>query len=505
MTKKAKEKDLEEEPTFPLTQAAKRRKAKANGEEKTKDQAPPPETWQEEEKNITPKEKISDRLSSKRSIDASINDAAKVDDPTDIYETWRERFVKGIHKLKVWYREPDSKTFVAANPPFWDFMPPFDELCEMHNKGAYIKVAIYKPNSYGKLSPVTGPVEIPIAPQGEYQMSGFGNPWRGGGNAADAPGSFSLDRLLEFSSRESDRREKLQQEMLSQSQNSTNTWLQALLNNPGKDNQGSDKLFYAMMQQQNQQAQMQMQMQRDQMNMMIQQMQQNTQILVSALSGNKDNDALTKVFELQTQQNQFLMQQMQANQGDLHSQIAILKDLQELTEPTTIAEFAKLAEALDLGSSIKALTGATAERIKGKDDGDDINQPAPPVPAPRKPLPPATTKTQPAPQRTTQTPPQTQAAPDPKDSGLFEMIAALKIAYISGHDAQEVAQTFLDKQQGDLPAELQNLDPEDLYNKAKPYLISFGAKELSTTAGKDFVVSFLQNLKEGSAHVSTNQ
>lgn len=490
------EQNDEEEPIFPMLTRARRLAAEKQAAEKQVDPpATPAEQTPDNVISIDPREESKEKIHNKRQELSAIKTAS--DDPGDTYETWRnEIFKPGIHKIRIWYREPNSRTFVNPPQPWIDEMIPFADLCQAHNRGAVIRIQIYKPSKEGKLAPQTPPLEIPIAPEKEYQLTGYGNPFSLSSTGQQYPATASFEKILEWSEKQAEKRDALQKESLvMQQQNSTN-WLQALMamqqNNP---KQGTDQQqFLLMMQMMQQSQQSTTAMIAGMFQAMQQQSTQATQLLVAALTKDKgaESEPLMKLYEIQQNQTNMLLQNA-LQQHDLKGQVSLLKELQEFTEPTALGEVAKIAEAINLGDNLRNLTEAAGTRIKeGSGKKETSTPPAIPPPA-NKALPPAQPDHQQLAIQQAAIDQAKTAVKDPKKSGLFELLKAIKTSYLAGDKAEDLAGTIYTSQKN-LAITITSFDQQAIIGKLQEYHSVFGVTELTTSAGLNFVVDFLEAL-----------
>lgn len=468
-------------PTFPLTNPSDIEEAQII------------ETTPEEAEATKPSDQTHTERKEVRSQRFASNRAERIasDDPGDTYEEWRlTLFKSGIHKLRMWYREPDSKTFVNPPQPYQDVMVSFEDLCAAHSKGAIIRVQMYKPNAHGKMTSCSPPLEIAIAPKGDYQVSGYGNPFSNAGMSGQQP-YFNFKDMLSWSDQQSEKREKQQKEAMDMQNTNSNNWLQLALSNQNKNNGQPDQTM-VMLQQMNNQT---MQMMTNIFAQMSQQQQSNTQILIAALDkkGGGDDNMLA-LYKMQSEQNNILLQNALKG-GDLKEQVALLHSLSEFTEPTAIGEIAKLAEAINLGGNLENVTGALANKIDGSNKKKE-NAPPPPIPDPVDQTTPAQT-TAPQQAQEQQEPPPAQTAPavnNPKDSGFYELLQLVKTSYISGHTAPELAEAIHTGNPA-IAAQIATYPQDFLLEKLQEHASNFGVSELVTTAGTQFVIDFLQEIK----------
>lgn len=498
MTDKLRETD-DGDPTFPLTFRAKKEAAQKEDSVDSRNIKVDADNIELDKREET-KEKLAGRRQERSATKLA------TDDPGDTYETWRNDIFKhGIHKLRIWYRDATSRTWVNPPQPLLDEMIPFEDLCNAHRNGAVIRIQIYKPNAAGKLQPQTPPLEIPIAPEGggrEFAMQGFGNPFAIGGMNPNLPATASIEKILEWSERQAEKRDALQEKSLTMQQQNSNNWLQTLMalqqNNP-KNAQADQNFMLMMVQMMQQSAQTQTAMITGMFQAMNQQSQQNTQLLVAALGNNKGDENMMKLYELQQNQNNILLQNALQG-GDLKGQVALLRELQEFTEPTALGEVARIAEAISLGDNLKNLTEAAGERIR---DGSKTSTPGTPPE-----IPPPANRQLPAHGSTTnqQNAQQTkaiqqaaiqqaqEAIKDPKSSGLNELLQAIKASYLAGAKAEDLADTIWTSKKN-LAIAVNSFEPAIIIEKLGQYHKILGVTELTTSAGRDFVLDFLQVLK----------
>jgi hypothetical protein len=323
-----------------------------------------------------------------------------------------------------------------------------------------------------------------------------------------------MSKMMEFSEKQQSKTDKIHQQNIAMQQQQSNAWLQALMSN-NKGN-GNDTMMYMMQQQQQQAAQ-----QNQQMMMFLgglftnmqQQNQASQQILITALSKNNSDPTMMKFMEMQQSQSNIFLEKALTAQGDIGSQIEVLKQLQEFTEPTTLDSIAKIAESINAGEAIANLTGAASDRIRANKPSEEQSEPPPPIPEPANPgqaaAPnPAAAAPPPAAQA-----PAAQAAPantqnkvaaqetGPTDLALFgQIVGMIKQSYLSGHDPVDLANSIRQADTGNLVSILKSRTAPELIGYLHQYADALNCKELTSTAGRQFVLSFLyqiQSTEEG--------
>jgi hypothetical protein len=304
---------------------------------------------------------------------------------------------------------------------------------------------------------------------------------------------YNMEKVLEWSEQQSAKREAMQEKLFEMTSNNNNNWLQVMLANQNASKSQPNETLIMMQQMNNQTLTMMTQV----FQQMSQQQQNNTQILVAALQNNKQDDpALLKLYEIQQQQNNLLLQNALKG-GDLKEQVSLLRELSEFTEPTALGEIAKLAEAINLGDNLQNLTGAVAKRIDSGSKSDESKAPPAipdPVDSPTK----STTQTTQADQNTqpaqlTEKTETTETTKDPKNTGFYDLLQLVKTSYLSGHTAKELSDAIRSGNP-QIAATIAGYPKETLLLKLSEYAPTFGVTELTSAAGNQFVIEFLDDL-----------
>jgi len=437
--------------------------------------------------------------------------------PEDRYEKWRvdpRVWQPGQTLLQIKLREINSNTFISANPPFSTEMPAFEDLCDMFPDGAILKLWIKGPKNErtGERKTIKGPIQLMIAPKGETQVSGYGNPYSFKNQGGNGQMGNSLDWLKFYQDQNAQYRKD--------TATNQNTWLQLLAGK--KEEKNDNTVLFAMMQENARHA---AEMQQNQLRMAQAQSQSNKEMIVGLASAlapivaaiiSKKDDAPDHMITLVTEsmksatsaankQTEILLTAA-LGEKDFNKQLELFSKFKDLTDDSALGEIGKFFDASGLAGAVTTLADAGAKRLGGAaDSGAPAPQntlptpetggaPAPANPYTQGPPPPSTIDGQQPGQQTAPSHEQQTAAANPGAAAqLKQFLDLFYPAFKGGLPAKDLAGKVWveNKQHKDLFLAYQ---PDQVVSSVQQYAPMFGYSDLGGADAADYISDFVNEV-----------